>query len=118
VTGLPGDPGPLGWLRFAFGFRLPPENVHWVRHELTDAGWRWRTVLRHLVVILPVCVVLVVVLEVFLPAAPWVSGAMVALILCGSVLSVATYADDIRAARLRQHGLPVPADPDLGRPTH
>ena len=35
-----------------------------------------------------------------------------------SVLTVATYADDIRAARLRQHGLPVPKDPDLGRPTH
>jgi hypothetical protein len=43
---------------------------------------------------------------------------MVVLILAGSVLSVATYADDIRAARLRQHGLPVPSDPDLGRPTH
>ncbi len=109
MTSLPGDPGPLGWLRFAFGFRLPPENVHWVRHELTDAGWRWRTVLRHLVVILPVCAVVVVVLEVFLPAPAWVSAMMVILILSGSVLTVATYADDIRAARLRQHGLPVPS---------
>jgi len=43
---------------------------------------------------------------------------MVVLILSGSVLTVATYADDIRAARLRQHGLPVPKDPDLGRPAH
>jgi hypothetical protein len=118
VTSLPGDPGPLRWLRFAFGFRLPPENVHWVRHELTDAGWRWRTVLRHLVVILPVCAIVVVVLEVFLPAPAWVSAMMVVLILAGSVVSVAAYADDIRAARLRQHGLPVPADPDLGRPAH
>jgi hypothetical protein len=118
VTSLPGDPGLLGWLRFAMGFRLPPENVHWVRHELTDAGWRWRTVLRHLVVILPVCAVVVVLLEEFLPAPLWVIGMMVVLILAGSVASVATYADDIRAARLRQHGLPVPSDPDLGRPTH
>jgi len=55
---------------------------------------------------------------VFLPAPAWVSVMMVALILSGSVLTVATYADDIRAARLRQHGLPVPKDPDLGRPTH
>ena len=31
MTGLPGDPGPLRWLRFAFGFRLPPENVHYKR---------------------------------------------------------------------------------------
>jgi hypothetical protein len=118
VTSLPGDPGLLGWLRFAMGFRLPPENVHWVRHELTDAGWRWRTVLRHLVVILPVCAVVVVLLEEFLPAPLWVIGMMVVLILAGSVASVATYADDIRAARLRQHGLPVPSDPDLGRPSH
>jgi len=75
-------------------------------------------VLRHLVVILPICAVLVVVLEVFLPTPAWVSVMMVVLILSGSVLTVATYADDIRAARLRQHGLPVPKDPDLGRPAH
>jgi hypothetical protein len=118
MTSLPGDPGPLGWLKFAFGFRLPEQNVHWVRHELTDAGWRWRTVVRHLVVMLPVCAVLVVLLEEFLPAAAWVSAMMVVLILAGSVLSVAAYADDLRAARLRQHDLPVPNDPDLGRPTH
>jgi hypothetical protein len=118
MTRLPGDPGPLRWLGFAFGFRLPDASVHWVRHELTDAGWRWRTVVRHLVVIIPVCAILVVLLAIFLPAPLWVSVMMVALILSGSVLTVAFYADDIRAARLRQHGLPVPADPDLGRPTH
>ncbi len=118
MTRLPGDPGPLRWLGFAFGFRLPDASVHWVRHELTDAGWRWRTMVRHLVVIIPVCAILVVLLAVFLPAPLWVSVMMVALILSGSVLTVAFYADDIRAARLRQHGLPVPADPDLGRPTH
>jgi hypothetical protein len=43
---------------------------------------------------------------------------MVGLILCGSVFTVTAYADDIRASRLRQHGLDVPDDPDLGRPTH
>lgn len=117
-TRLPGDPGPAGWLWFAAGFRLPPRNVHWVRHELTDAGWRWRTVLRHLAVIIPVCAILVVLLAIFLPAPLWVSVMMVALILSGSVLTVAVYADDIRATRLRQHGLPVPNDPDLGHPTH
>jgi protein-S-isoprenylcysteine O-methyltransferase Ste14 len=118
MTRLPGDPGPIGWLRFAFGFRLPAANVHWVRHELTDAGWRWRTVVRHLVVILPVCAILVVVLDTFLPTPPWVSVMMVLLILSGSVFTVAFYADDIRTTRLRQHGLPTPNDPDLGRPAH
>ena len=118
MTRLPGDPGPIGWLRFAAGFRLPAANVHWVRHELTDAGWRWRTVVRHLVVMIPVCAILVIVLDILLPTPLWVSAMMVALILSGSVLSVAMYADNIRVARLRQHGLPAPSDPDLGRPAH
>jgi hypothetical protein len=43
---------------------------------------------------------------------------MVGLILAGSVFSVAAYADDIRATRLRQHGLEAPDDPDLGHPAH
>jgi hypothetical protein len=118
MTRLPGDPGPVGWLLFAFGFRLRPANVHWVRHELTDAGWRWRMVVRHLVVMIPVCAILVIVLDILLPTPLWVSAMMVALILSGSVLSVAMYADNIRVARLRQHGLPAPSDPDLGRPAH
>lgn len=43
---------------------------------------------------------------------------MVGLILAGSIFSVAAYADDIRASRLRQHDLDVPNDPDLGHPAH
>jgi hypothetical protein len=43
---------------------------------------------------------------------------MVLLILSGSIFTVVAYADDIRASRLRQHGLDVPDDPDLGHPTH
>jgi hypothetical protein len=115
---LPGDPGVGRWLRFAVGFRLPAENLDWVRHELTDAGWRGRTVVRHLAVILPICAVLAILLLTLLPASTWLAIAMVALILSGSVFTVAAYADDIRASRLRQHGLDVPDDPDLGRPTH
>jgi membrane protein YdbS with pleckstrin-like domain len=115
---IPGDPGPLRWLRFAAGFRLPAENRDWVRHELTDAGWRWRTVLRHLAVIIPVCVVVAVLLLALSPAPGWFAVLMVVLILCGSVFTVAAYADDIRTSRLRQHGLDVPDDPDLGHPSH
>ena len=115
---LAGDPSFGRWLRFAIGFRLPPENLDWVRHELTDAGWRGRTILRHLAVILPICAVVAIVLLILIPASPWLAVAMVALILSGSVFTVAAYADDIRASRLRQHGLDVPDDPDLGHPTH
>ena len=118
MTRLPGDPGVFGWLWFAAGFRLPAGNRDWVRHELTDAGWRFRTVVRHLAVIIPICVLLVVVLSSLLPAPLWLSLTMVALILSGSIFTVAAYADDIRASRLRQHGLDVPDDPDLGHPAH
>jgi hypothetical protein len=115
---LPGDPGVLRYLQFAAGFRLPPQNRDWVKHELTDAGWRLRTVLRHLAVIIPICVVLVVVLTLLLPAPAWLDLTMVALILAGSVFTVTAYADDLRASRLRQHGLEAPDDPDLGHPPH
>lgn len=115
---LAGDPGVARWLRFAVGFRLPAENRDWVRHELTDAGWRGRTVLRHLAVIIPVCAIVAILLATLLPAPAWLSLTMVALILCGSLFTVTAYADDIRITRLRQHGLDVPDDPDLGHPSH
>jgi hypothetical protein len=118
VAKIPGDPGPAAWLWFAIGFRLAPDHRDWVRHELTDAGWRLRTVLRHLAVIVPICVVLGVVAGVFLPAPLWLTLMTAALILSGSLFTVAAYADDIRATRLRQHGLEVPDDPDLGHPAH
>jgi hypothetical protein len=118
MTNLAGDPGVGRWLQFAAGFRLPAEHRDWVRHELTDAGWRLRTVLRHLAVIIPICIVVGLVLSILLPASGWLALAMVALILSGSIFTVAAYADDIRASRLRQHGLDVPNDPDLGRPSH
>jgi Family of unknown function (DUF5313) len=115
---LPGDPGVGRWVWFAAGFRLPAENRDWVRHELTDAGWRGRTVFRHLAVIIPVCAVLAVVAGVLLPAPLWLILMTIALILSGSLFTVAAYADDIRTSRLRQHGLEVPDDPDLGHPSH
>jgi len=115
---LPGDPGFLAWFKFSVGFRLPAENLDWVRHELTDAGWRGRTVLRHLAVIIPICAVVATLLLLLLPAPAWFAVLMVVLILCGSVFTVAAYADDIRTTRLRQHGLDVPDDPDLGHPSH
>lgn len=118
MSRLPGDPGPIRWLLFALGFRLPEENTDWVQHELTDAGWRTRTMVRHLAIIIPVCVIVAVVLLVWLPAPSWLAVMMIALILAGSIFTVAAYADDIRTTRLRQHGLDAPDDPDLGRPAH
>jgi hypothetical protein len=84
-----------------------------VRHELTDAGWRGRTVLRLMVILLPVCVGLA-----FLPGPAWLRVTVTAFALIASVGTVLISADDVRAARLKQHDLTVPDDPDLGHPSH
>ena len=110
---LPGDPSVWRWLLFAVGFRLPDENREWVRHELTDAGWRGRTIGRLMVIMIPVCIALA-----FLPGPAWLRIAVPAFALIASVGTVAISADDIRTARLHQHDLPVPDAPDLGRPAH
>ncbi len=110
---LPGDPSIAGWLLFAIGFRLPPKNQEWVRHELTDAGWRGRTIRRLLVLMVPICIALA-----FLPGPPWLRIAVPLFALVASIGTVAISAADIRAARLHQHGLQVPDDPDIGRPAH
>jgi hypothetical protein len=113
VTRIPGDPSLGRWLLFAIGFRLPPENREWVRHELTDYGWRGRTIRRLLVVVVPVCVALS-----FLPGQLWLRLAVPGFLLIASAGTTAISAYDVRAARLKQHGLTVPDDPDLGHPTH
>ena len=113
MSRLPGDPNAVRKVLFALGFRLPDRNREWVRHELTDAGWRGRLTARHLIVTLPICAVLAL-----LPGALWIRIAVPALFLICSVGIVAMYADDIRVSRLRRHGIEPPNDPDLRRPSH
>ncbi len=113
MSRLPGDPDVGRQALFALGMRLPDRNREWVRHELTDAGWRTRLTIRHVLVVLPVCVALAL-----LPGAAWIRIAVPALFLICSVGIVAMYADDIRVSRLRRHGIQPPNDPDLGRPSH
>ncbi len=108
---LPGDPNPFGKAMFALGLRLPERNREWVRHELTDAGWRGRLIGRHLLVLVPLCGLLAL-----LPGVWWIRVLVPLLAVLGSLFTFGIHSDQIRAARLRQHGLPVPDDPDLGRP--
>ena len=113
MSRLPGDPGLGRQALFALGVRLPERNREWVRHELTDAGWRGRLTARHLVMMLPFAAAFAL-----LPGAPWIRIMVPALFLICSVGIVAMYADDIRVSRLRRHGIEPPNDPDLGRPSH
>ena len=110
---IPGDPSPGRKVLFALGARMPARNRDWVRHDLTDAGWRGRLTLRHLLLMLPIAAVLAA-----FPGALWIHVAVPALFLICSVGIVAMYADDIRVARLHRHGIQPPDDPDLGRPSH
>jgi hypothetical protein len=113
VTRLPGDPSAGRKVLFALGVRLPDRYRAWVRHELTDAGWRGRLTLRHTLVMLPIAGALAA-----FPGALWIHIAVPALFLICSVGIVAMYADDIRVSRLRRYGIEAPNDPDLGRPSH
>jgi hypothetical protein len=92
---------------------LPSDNHSWVRHDLTDAGWRGRMLARHLALMIPLCVLLGL-----LPAEWGIRVAVAALALLGSTFVVVINFSDIRQARLRQHGLPVPDDPQRGHPPH
>jgi hypothetical protein len=83
--------------------RLPLDNREWVRHDLTDAGWRGRILIRHLGVMVPICA-----LFGLLPGGWGLRVSVAALALIASTFVVAISAGDLRTARLRQHGLPVP----------
>ena len=111
---LAGDPGYGRQLLFALGFRLPDRYRDWLGHDLVDAGWRGRLVTKHVLAMLPIALVLCLAL----PGPLWLHITVPLLFLLCSVGIVAMYADDIRASRLRRHGLTPPDDPDLGRPPH
>ena len=96
-------PNPLQWLRYAFGGRLPESLHDWVRHDLTDADWLLRGLLR-------VCVQIAIpVIGVFfLPGPLSIRVMTAALIVLGALFVGAAYGDELRLHRLRQHGLPPP----------
>lgn len=46
-------PGPIGWLRYSVGGRLPEELAPWVLKDATSRAWRWRLAARNLVYLVP-----------------------------------------------------------------
>lgn len=80
-----------------------------MRHDLLDAGWRVRMLARHALVFAPLCA-----LFGLLPGSWLLRGTVAGLVFGSSVFTVAVYADELRAARLRQHRLPAPGDHDDG----
>lgn len=101
-------PHPFQWLRYAFGLRLPAELSDWVRHDLTDADWRVREIVRVAIqCAIPVGIIM------FLPG-PWTIRVFTAsLLVVGAMFVVTAYGEELRDRRLHQHGIDVPA-PDEG----
>ena len=90
---------------------MPARLREWVRHDLTDADWRWRQLLR-----VGVQCALPVVVIALLPAAGTLRALMIALILIGALSVGLAYGDELRDRRLRQHGLIPPTQPEVGPP--
>jgi hypothetical protein len=61
-------PGPLRWLRYAFGRPLPAKYREWVLHDLTVDTWWLRQLIRSLVQVLPFGIAL----ALLLPVEPWI----------------------------------------------
>jgi len=91
------------WLRYALGGRLPDELREWVRHDLTDADWRWRNLVR---VLVQLAVPLVAI--ALIPAPAVLRVLMALLVVLGAGFVAAAFADELRERRLRQHGLAPP----------
>jgi hypothetical protein len=100
-------PSVLLWLRYAFGGRLPSRYHDWVWHDLTSQDWRLRVAGRILFFsFIPIIVMLLLPgpLEIRIYAA--------AFIFIGPLFVGFAYGDELRDARLRQHGLLPPQGPD------
>ena len=97
-------------MTYALGARLPDEQRDWVRHDLTDAGWRGRAMVRALVQVVPVAALLA-----FLPGPASVHVFLPLLVLLSGLFVAAAYGEDLRDRRLRQHDLTPPRRPDPPR---
>jgi len=66
-------PGPLRWLLYALGFRLPAEYREWVLHDVTCRTWVLRHLLRTTVQLSPFAVLL----YLLLPGSPVIRASAV-----------------------------------------
>jgi len=80
-----------------------PEHREWVRHDLTDAGWRWRSVGRILAQALPFALILAL-----LPGPLSLRLSVSGFLLVASALTATVTAEQFRDRRLRQHGYAPP----------
>ncbi|WP_159842643.1 DUF5313 family protein [Nocardia sp. CY41] len=95
-------PGPLQWIGYAFGRRLPDSMREWVRDDLTGRFAATRHVLRGMVPFTPLFAAFLL-----FPGELWLRGAMILLALLLALFYTVAYMPMNRAHRLAKHGLPV-----------
>ncbi|MGW4487759.1 DUF5313 family protein [Amycolatopsis sp. NPDC004368] len=99
-------PGPIRWLRYVYGARLPDRYRPWVLHDATAPTWVLRFAFRVVVEALPWLVAgfLLLVFLTPLPAGLVALGLLMALVL-GLFLTLGS-ADELAEVRLARHGYP------------
>jgi hypothetical protein len=95
-------PGPLQWVWYAYGGRLPRELAPWVLADTTRSAWVWRHLARAVVQLLPFVVACLLVVPV--PLAYRVSAAAGGLLL-GLLFSLAYMVETIEH-RVAKAGYP------------
>ena len=95
-------PGPLLWLRYAYGGALPPRYRTWVLHDVTARTWVLRHVVRGIVQFLPFAVVLLLVV----PVDKTILAVGVAMGLLIGLLYSTAFVDNVAESRVMKAGYP------------
>ena len=98
-------PGPLRWVLFQYGVRLPDRYRDWVVHDATCSTWLARVLLRTLVQLAPAFALVLVVLLRFDGGWAIALGALLLGVLVSLRLTLANAAESVDA-RLVRYGFP------------
>ncbi|HEY3463580.1 MAG TPA: DUF5313 family protein [Amycolatopsis sp.] len=99
-------PGPLRWLRYVYGGRLPDAYREWVLHDATAKTWVLRFAFRIFVEALPWLAAAFVLAVLFTPLPVGAVVAGLVLSLGMSLFFTVTSADELAEVRLQKHGFP------------
>jgi hypothetical protein len=102
-TQHPRRPGPLAWLRYAFGAGLAPEYREWVLYDTTSSTWLLRQFARTLTQLSPA----IAALLIFVPGPFWIRATMVVGGTAMALLFSAAYMTETLEHRLVKAGYPV-----------
>lgn len=85
-------PGPLLWLWYAAGGRLPERHREWVLHDVTTRTWPLRQMGRSLVQLVPVAALLLLVVpgELWVRVVAVLGGALVGMVYAASFVQQTT----------------------------